>query len=66
MVAWTLLTADARRVFRAALDVDEATWDRGRGWALSTGLIALPYYKDTNPARAANARYRIGEVLAGR
>jgi aminoglycoside phosphotransferase (APT) family kinase protein len=66
MVAWTLLTADARRVFRAALDVDEATWDRGRGWALSTGLIALPYYKDTNPARASNARYRIGEVLADR
>jgi len=64
MVAWTLLSADARSVFRAALNVDQATWDRGRGWALSTGLIALPYYKDTNPARVANARYRIREVLA--
>lgn len=64
MVAWTLLSADARDAFRAALTVDDATWARGRGWALSTGLIALPYYKDTNPARAANARYRIREVLA--
>jgi aminoglycoside phosphotransferase (APT) family kinase protein len=66
MVGWTLLSADARNVFRAALDVDNAAWSRGRGWALSTGLIALPYYKDTNPARAANARYRIREVLADR
>jgi aminoglycoside phosphotransferase (APT) family kinase protein len=63
MVAWTVLSAEARAVFRAGLDADEATWDRGCGWALSTGLIALPYYKDTNPPRAANARYRIGEVL---
>ncbi|MDP9226353.1 MAG: phosphotransferase, partial [Actinomycetota bacterium] len=26
--------------------------------------IQLPYYKDTNPALAANARHVIGEVLA--
>jgi aminoglycoside phosphotransferase (APT) family kinase protein len=64
MVAWTLLGVEARGVFRAALDVDDASWARGRGWALSTGLIALPYYKDTHPVRAANARYRIAEVLA--
>ena len=49
MVAWTLLTADARPVFRAALAVDDATWGRARGWALSVAVIILPYYKDTNP-----------------
>jgi hypothetical protein len=27
-------------------------------------LIALPYYKDTNPGLADNARFRIGEVIA--
>jgi aminoglycoside phosphotransferase (APT) family kinase protein len=64
MVAWALLTRTARSVFRAELDVDDATWARGRGWALSTGLIALPYYGKTHPPRAANARYRIAEVLA--
>ncbi len=31
------------------LDVDDATWQRGRGWAWSNALIALPYYKDTHP-----------------
>jgi aminoglycoside phosphotransferase (APT) family kinase protein len=47
------------------VDVDDATWARGRGWALWTRLVALPYYKETNPELADNARYRIAEVLAG-
>lgn len=64
IVAWNLLPADARDVFRAALDVDEATWARGRGWALSIALIQLPYYRNTNPSLAANARHVIDEVLA--
>jgi aminoglycoside phosphotransferase (APT) family kinase protein len=64
MTAWTYLTAKTRTVFRAALQVDEATWARGRGWALSFGVIALPYYQDTNPILAAIARRAINEVLA--
>jgi aminoglycoside phosphotransferase (APT) family kinase protein len=66
MVAWTLLTADTREVFRAALPFDDATWVRGRGWALSWALIVLPYYKDTNPALCRIAHYTIRELLAGR
>lgn len=66
IVAWNLLPAETRPVFRAELRVDDATWARGRGWALSVALIQLPYYKDTNPALAANARHVIGEVLADR
>ena len=64
IVAWSLLPAEARNVFRAELDVDDATWARGRGWALSIALIALPYYEDTNPVFAAVARHVIREVLA--
>jgi aminoglycoside phosphotransferase (APT) family kinase protein len=64
MPAWNMLEAAGREVFRAELDVDDETWTRGRGWALWTGLLALPYYKETNPELAENARYRIGEVLA--
>ena len=63
IVAWALLPPDARNRFRAELGVDDATWSRGRGWALSIGLIALPYYKDTNPGLAATARHLIREVL---
>ncbi|HEY5058791.1 MAG TPA: aminoglycoside phosphotransferase family protein [Gaiellaceae bacterium] len=64
--AWTYLSAGTRDAFRAAHPVDDATWARGRGWALSTGLIALPYYETTNPVLAGIARRAIGEVLAER
>ncbi|MGW0811946.1 aminoglycoside phosphotransferase family protein [Streptomyces viridiviolaceus] len=61
--AWNLLPADARQVFRALLDVDVATWRRGRGRTLSQALIALPYHRRTNPAMARNARHVIRTVL---
>jgi aminoglycoside phosphotransferase (APT) family kinase protein len=64
MVAWRLFSAGTRGAFRAALAVDDATWARGRGWALSTALMALPYYHRTNPILAANARRTIDEVVA--
>jgi aminoglycoside phosphotransferase (APT) family kinase protein len=64
MAAWLFLPAETRPVFRAALQVDDATWARGRGWALSVGLIALPYYQNTNPVLAGIARRAIEETLA--
>ena len=64
MAAWTYLSAETRDVFHAALPADDATWVRGRGWALSFGLIALPYYQSTNPVLAGIARYAINEALA--
>lgn len=64
MTAWSLLTAQTREGFRAALDVDDATWARGRGWALSIALIELPYYRTRNATIARIARHVIGEVLA--
>jgi len=64
LVAWNLLSAETRGVFRTTLPVDDATWARGRGWALSVGLIALPYYQSTNPVLAGIARRAIDEALA--
>jgi aminoglycoside phosphotransferase (APT) family kinase protein len=62
--AWSFLPADCRDVFRASLSVDDATWARGRGWALSVALIALPYYQVTNPVLADLAAQMIDAVLA--
>ncbi|GLY77051.1 aminoglycoside phosphotransferase family protein [Actinoallomurus iriomotensis] len=62
IVAWNLLPAAARETFRDAVDVDEATWARGRGWALSMALGQLPYYRNTNPVISANARHVIREI----
>ena len=64
MAAWTLFEAEGREAFRSAIGVDDATWARGRGWALSFALIALPYYMHTNPVFVRDARHVIREVLA--
>lgn len=63
-VAWNLLPAEARDIFRSSLGVDDETWARGRGWALSIALVQLPYYRDTNSALAESSRHVIREVLA--
>jgi aminoglycoside phosphotransferase (APT) family kinase protein/RimJ/RimL family protein N-acetyltransferase len=64
IIAWNLLPSYTRAIFRSALQVDDAMWVRGKGWALSNALIALPYYKDTNLILADNARHVISEVVA--
>ncbi len=40
-VAWTLLVEPGRQVFRDRLQVDDASWARGRGWALWKTLAGL-------------------------
>ncbi len=65
MVAWKVFSAGSRDIFRARLAVDEATWSRGRGWALSQALIALAYYTmETNPVLVREAHRWMAEVLA--
>src|SRR5689334_4076722 len=62
-VAWAVLDAETRPVFREALGVDDPTWSRGRGWALSQAVIALPYYLDTYPAIVEQAWRWLGQVV---
>ncbi|MEO1089285.1 MAG: aminoglycoside phosphotransferase family protein [Pseudomonadota bacterium] len=64
IAAWTLLPPASRIVFRTALDVDDSTWMRGRGWALYAGVIALDYYRESNPSLAASCRRTLRSVLA--
>jgi len=65
MVAWKVLSAETRDGFRSALSVDDATWARARGWALSQALGALAYYTpETNPVLVLEARRWLAEVLA--
>jgi aminoglycoside phosphotransferase (APT) family kinase protein len=64
IVAWCVLPAGVRDVFREAVGADEAEWTRGRAWALSIAVIALPFYWHTNPPVAENSRHVIAEILA--
>ena len=62
--AWTLLTARTRGLFRAAADVGDATWLRGRGWGLGLGIGAVHFYRSTNPVLAAIGLRAIREATA--
>jgi aminoglycoside phosphotransferase (APT) family kinase protein len=63
IAAWSVLSGRARDAFRAGLPVDDGTWERGRGWALSIALLIIPYYPETNPAFVAMATRMVEEVL---
>ncbi|MER7951860.1 aminoglycoside phosphotransferase family protein [Streptomyces sp. NPDC096079] len=65
VIAFTLMSAGSRAAFRAALGVDDATWIRGRGWALATALNAYTYYAAVSPRVAAQTTRQITEALIG-
>ncbi|WP_411090619.1 aminoglycoside phosphotransferase family protein [Streptomyces sp. 049-1] len=65
MIAFTLMSADSRAAFRDALGVDDATWMRGRGWALATGLNAYTHYAAVDPRVAAQTTRQIAQALIG-
>jgi len=63
--AWTLLPAAGRWVLRDQLAVDDATWARGRGWALWKTLATCaesPGDRRTERARVT-ARLVLDEIL---
>ena len=64
IAAWSVFGAAGRAVFRAALAVDDGTWERARGFALHQAALIIPYYARTNPEFAGLARRTIGEILA--
>lgn len=61
--AWNLFHGESRQVYRQAIGLDDATWFRGRGLALSIAIVSLPYYLETIPTRAANSRAIIEDIL---
>jgi len=63
---WNLFDARGRERFRAALEVDESSWLRGRGWALAQALMALPYYWDSNPGLVRQAWSALQNMLSDR
>ncbi|KAF1048106.1 aminoglycoside phosphotransferase family protein [Xylophilus sp.] len=55
-IAWTWFDEDAREAFRAALGTDDATWRRGKGWALWKALVSLDHPRHASEsARALRA-----------
>ena len=64
VVAWEVLDPPARELFRRQVGVDDATWLRGRAWALSITLM-IWYYWTTMPERRARCM-AVGRDVPGR
>jgi aminoglycoside phosphotransferase (APT) family kinase protein len=64
VAAWTVFSRAGRQTFRSALDIDDGTWNRARGFALHQAAMAIPYYIETNPGFVALAKRALEEVLA--
>jgi hypothetical protein len=62
-VAWAVLDADTRPIFRELLQLDDATMARGRGWAVAHAVGAIAYYMYTYPVIVQEARRWLAEVL---
>ena len=68
-LVWMLLPASCRGLFRAAYakagngSISDATWARGRGWALNLACVFLAWSAD-NPRLHAVGRRTLAAVLA--
>ncbi|WP_018754320.1 aminoglycoside phosphotransferase family protein [Paenibacillus terrigena] len=62
-MAWTFFDEGSRETFKQALQMDEETWDRARGWALWKALITYDGNKDTDKVRAEEAYHVIRSVM---
>lgn len=62
-IAWTLLTAEGRQMFRERLPVRPAEWARGRGWALWKTLATYAYTLG-DEKEAASARHVLSEIFS--
>lgn len=60
-VVWDL-PAPARDSYRAALDVDDHTWERARAWAIAVGISGVSYYWHTYPAFLAECLRRLRAI----
>ena len=63
-IAWTFLSGESRRVFKAGLPFDAATWTRGRGWAIWKAMKVLVSALGTDPEDAASTKRVIAAILA--
>jgi aminoglycoside phosphotransferase (APT) family kinase protein len=63
VIAWTMFSGASREVFRAAMEQDDATWARARGWLLWKSMLVLSQTLGTDPDEAAAHQRLINEVL---
>jgi len=63
IAAWSVFGPTGREEFRRSLDVDDATWQRSRGFALHQAAAIIPYYTVSNPGFVTLAKRTVEQVL---
>lgn len=61
--AWHLLETEPRAVLRAALEIHDDEWARGRAWALQQAMGLVWYYAESNPVMSAIGRRTLRRLL---
>jgi aminoglycoside phosphotransferase (APT) family kinase protein len=61
-MAWTFFDDNSRKLFKNALNMDEETWNRARGWALWKALITYNWNRNSNKTIAEEA-YRVINII---
>ncbi|WP_256519734.1 aminoglycoside phosphotransferase family protein [Domibacillus sp. A3M-37] len=62
-IAWTFFDDASRQVFKNEINLDQATWNRARGWALWKALITYDGQKDSDKVKAKEAFNTIGTIV---
>jgi aminoglycoside phosphotransferase (APT) family kinase protein len=63
-IAWTFFSGESRSIYKSLLPVDDATWVRGRGWALWKAAIIMAHVLGHDREEAAHSRRVIDSVIA--
>lgn len=63
VIAWTFLSEESRKIFKAHINLDSDTWERARGWCLWKALITLAPLKDKDSDEAIRQQRIIDSLL---
>jgi aminoglycoside phosphotransferase (APT) family kinase protein len=63
VIAWKFFRKAVRDICKASLPFNDATWERGKAWALWKALIVAAGLTDTNSVEAESAWGTIEEIL---
>jgi aminoglycoside phosphotransferase (APT) family kinase protein len=64
VAAWTIFDSASAQLFREALQLNHATWQRARGWALWKSLITLVDEQQAGATTAGRTRALIARIIS--
>ncbi len=64
VIAWTLFSGQSRIAFQNAIQLDQATWTRAKGWALWKALLVLVESRNSEQTVARETRRILTEILS--